>query len=198
MERRRGTGTSPYGNLCTGCGSRVGPDRAWLSWLWGKRCQSCRARYCRGCVNRHLRQPHDIVAPSLAQAHEAGHRMFSALDLGDPSVTRDLGRDDPTGYFESMRLRPGVFRVGPVAFANATEAVAELFVTYVRERGSLDSSTAAWLRRNLDTNGPEHWREVAAALRQGAPSAEQDLGVYRCGYCGHRWLELGGTTSGGA
>lgn len=198
MNRRLTAETSPYDSICTSCGSRLGPDWAWLDWLWGKRCQHCRARYCRRCVNQHIRQPHDIVAPSLAQAHEVGHRMFAELDLDDPSVTRDLGRSDPNGYFESMRLRPGVFRIGSTVYADATEAVAELFAIYVLDRSALDPAAGAWIRRHLDASGPEYWRGAAAALRQDATSSGLDIRAYRCGYCGHRWMELGGTTSGGA
>jgi hypothetical protein len=58
-----------------------------LNWVWYKRCQMCRARYCHRCATHYVRQRADVPSRRRAQVHEVGHSLLAKAELGDAATT---------------------------------------------------------------------------------------------------------------
>ncbi len=171
------------------------PDVAWLNWVWGKRCRMCRARYCRACVNREVRQSRSESRRRHTQCHETGHALLRDLDLADRKLTATLGRYEPDVTYGPLSRSPGAFVVGGRVYANVVEAVAETFTMYVLQPKELSVAARRWIIAKLTQSAPPHWRESVAELRKDADWSAVDAD-YRCGHCGHEWREFGGVEGG--
>lgn len=182
------TSPTPPGSRCASCGSRLLPDLAVANWLWGKRCQQCRARYCRACVGRHVRVGKEQIGRSVL--HEVAHQHLLVVDLEDVAVHAPLGRYDRRARFGSIRPPGAAFRVGDEVFADVQEAAAEVFVRYAVEPETLDVPLRRWVERTSVRHGLS-WVELAQDIRDSGDVTSEFSSVYRCGYCGHRWGEVG-------
>lgn len=180
---------APPKRHCAHCSTRLLPDFAWTNWLWGKRCQACRARYCRTCVRRHVRR--GIEWAPRAHVHELAHQQLERVDLENVAVTSRLGAYDPRARFGSIRPDAGGFVVGDEVFAHAVEAAADAFARYVLMPDSLTLRARDWVRETAGRESPA-WTGLAA----NGPPSDAGFGglyssVYECDFCGHLWGEIG-------
>ncbi len=125
-----------------------------------------------------------------AMLHEIAHAQLRLVDLDAFAVTAPLGRHVTGVRFGTIRPRGPSFLVGDEVFSDVEEAAAEMLVRYVLEPETLDRQRRRWVERTAARFGLG-WLELARSTGAGGQVPADVSTVYRCGYCGHHWGEMG-------